>query len=148
MSNLVSSRLDLELMMRQVLGLEQRLSELTNQSPDYTDGKLVPVSLAELEVRATSISLYDSCCILLATRCLKLSLSLNLLFQLEFPFLNWTEFLVRGFQIIDHPLDPGLTVLVDREYLQVGRDLSLSLSLILIHHLLPGCGRVTVAVAG
>ena len=50
LSNLVSARLDLELMMRQVLGLEQRLSELTNQSPDYTDGKLVPITLAELEV--------------------------------------------------------------------------------------------------
>ena len=50
MSNLVSARLELEMMMRQVLGLEQRLSELTSQSPDYTDGKLVPVTLAELEV--------------------------------------------------------------------------------------------------
>ena len=51
MSNLVSARLELEMMMRQVLGLEQRLSQLTSQSPDYTDGKLVPVTLAELEVR-------------------------------------------------------------------------------------------------
>ena len=41
-----------------------------------------------------------------------------MLFQSEFPFLNWTEFLVRGFQIIDHQLDPGLTVLIDRNYLQ------------------------------
>ena len=50
LSNLVSARLELEMMMRQVLGLEQRLSEPTSQSPDYTDGKLVPVTLGELEV--------------------------------------------------------------------------------------------------
>ena len=46
-----------------------------------------------------------------------------MLFQSEFPFLDWTEFLVRGFQIIDHQLDPGLTVLIDRNYLQAVAEL-------------------------
>ena len=36
--------------MRQVVGLELRLSQLTSQTPEYTDGKLVPVTLQQLEV--------------------------------------------------------------------------------------------------
>ena len=50
LANLVSARLDLEMMMRQVVGLEERLSQLTSQTPEFTDGKLVPVSLEELQV--------------------------------------------------------------------------------------------------
>ena len=41
LARLVSQRYDLELMMRQILELERRLSQLTPESPDYTDGKLV-----------------------------------------------------------------------------------------------------------
>ena len=50
LSNLVSARLDLEMMMREVVGLEERLSHLTSQTPEFTDGKLVPVTLQDLEV--------------------------------------------------------------------------------------------------
>merc|ERR1719445_224828 len=42
LASLVSQRLDLELLMREILALEQRLSQLTPDSPDYTDGKLTP----------------------------------------------------------------------------------------------------------
>ena len=50
LSNLVSARLDLEMMMRQVVELEQSLSQLTSHSPEFTDGKLSPVSLQDLQV--------------------------------------------------------------------------------------------------
>ena len=50
LANLVSARLDLELMMRQVVELEERLSHLTSHSPEFTDGKLAPVTLQELQV--------------------------------------------------------------------------------------------------
>ena len=50
LANLVSARLDLELMMRQVVELEERLSQLTSHSPEFTDGKLAPVTLQELQV--------------------------------------------------------------------------------------------------
>ena len=51
LSSLVSQRYDLEILMRQILEVERRLSQLTPDSPDYTDGKLVPVTLAELQTR-------------------------------------------------------------------------------------------------
>ena len=73
--------------MRQILALEQRLSQLTPDSPDYTDGKLVPVTLAELQTRV--------------------------------PFIDWGDFLIRGFKIINHELDPGLTIMIDQGYLMV-----------------------------
>ena len=50
LTNLVSARLDLEMMMRQVVELEQSLSQLTSHSPEFTDGKLSPVSLQDLQV--------------------------------------------------------------------------------------------------
>ena len=87
LASLVSARLDLELLMRQILALEQRLSQLTPDSPDYTDGKLTPITLAELQTRV--------------------------------PFINWEDFLVRGFKIVNHDLDPGLTIMIDQGYLMV-----------------------------
>ena len=83
----MSQRLDLELLMRQILALEQRLSQLTPDSPDYTDGKLTPVTMAELQARV--------------------------------PFINWEDFLVRAFKIVNHELDPGLTIMIDQGYLMV-----------------------------
>ena len=68
LASLVSQRVDLELVMRQILELQLRLSQvlhistylltlvstyllqLTPDSPDYTDGKLVAVTLTELQV--------------------------------------------------------------------------------------------------
>ena len=73
--------------MRQILALEQRLSQLTPESPDYTDGKLVPVTLDELQDRV--------------------------------PIVQWKEFLIRGFGIVGHELNPEVTVLIDQEYLMV-----------------------------
>ena len=87
LASLVSQRLDLELLMREILALEQRLSQLTPDSPDYTDGKLTPITLAELQTRV--------------------------------PFINWEDFLVRGFKIVNHDLDPGLTIMIDQGYLMV-----------------------------
>ena len=37
-------------MMREILEIERRLSQLTPESPDYTDGKLTPVTINELQV--------------------------------------------------------------------------------------------------
>ena len=51
MSNLVDQRLDLEISMRNVLHLEQRLRNLTSSGPDFTEGRLIPVSIKTLEVR-------------------------------------------------------------------------------------------------
>ena len=87
LANLVSQRLDIEILMRQILALEQRLSQLTPESPDYTDGKLVPVTLDELQDRV--------------------------------PIVQWKEFLIRGFGIVGHELNPEVTVLIDQEYLMV-----------------------------
>ena len=50
MANLVSQRIDLEIMMREILEIERRLSQLTPESPDYTDGELTPVTINELQV--------------------------------------------------------------------------------------------------
>ena len=50
LANLVSQRIDLEIMMREILEIERRLSQLTPESPDYTDGKLTPVTINELQV--------------------------------------------------------------------------------------------------
>ena len=36
--------------MREILEIERRLSQLTPESPDYTDGKLTPVTINELQV--------------------------------------------------------------------------------------------------
>ena len=87
MANLVSQRLDIEILMRQILALEQRLSQLTPESPDYTDGKLVPVTLDQLQDRV--------------------------------PIVQWRDFLIRGFGIVGHELNPEVTVLIDQEYLTV-----------------------------
>ena len=87
LASLVTQRLDLEMYMRQILEVEQRLSHLTPESPDYTDGKLEPVTLQQLQEKV--------------------------------PFINWEDFLIKGFKIIDHELDPELTILIDQEYLQV-----------------------------
>ena len=73
--------------MRQILALEQRLSQLTPESPDYTDGKLVPVTLDQLQDRV--------------------------------PIVQWRDFLIRGFGIVGHELNPEVTVLIDQEYLTV-----------------------------
>ena len=43
------------------------------------------------------------------------------LLQARIPFINWEDFLFRGFQIVDHQLDPSVTILVDQDYLQVAR---------------------------
>ena len=87
MANLVSQRLDIEILMRQILALEQRLSQLTPESPDYTDGKLVPVTLDQLQDRV--------------------------------PIVQWRDFLIQGFGIVGHELNPEVTVLIDQEYLTV-----------------------------
>ena len=44
---------------------------------------------------------------------------LHSLLQERIPFINWENFLFRGFQIVDHQLDPSVTILVDQDYLQV-----------------------------
>ena len=49
LASLVSQRLDLEVAMRAVLLLEQRLAGLTNTGPDFTEGRLVPVPLNSLQ---------------------------------------------------------------------------------------------------
>ena len=33
--------------------------------------------------------------------------------------MNWSSFLKRSFQIIDHELDPDVVILIDEEYLRV-----------------------------
>eukprot|EP00090_Calanus_glacialis_P001950 TRINITY_DN11456_c0_g1_i3.p1 TRINITY_DN11456_c0_g1~~TRINITY_DN11456_c0_g1_i3.p1 ORF type:complete len:946 (-),score=146.68 TRINITY_DN11456_c0_g1_i3:85-2922(-) len=49
LSNLVDQRLDLEISMRNVLHLEQKLRNLTSSGPDFTEGRLTPVSIKTLE---------------------------------------------------------------------------------------------------
>eukprot|EP00092_Neocalanus_flemingeri_P023165 GFUD01025119.1.p1 GENE.GFUD01025119.1~~GFUD01025119.1.p1 ORF type:complete len:953 (-),score=164.55 GFUD01025119.1:486-3344(-) len=96
LANLVDQRLDLEMSMRNVLHLEQKLRNLTSSGPDYTEGRLTPVSLKTL--------------------------------QEEYGFMNWSSFLKRSFQIIDHELDPDVVILIDEEYLRGVRDLVAELS--------------------
>ena len=50
LSNLVDQRLDLEISMKNVLHLEQKLRKLTSSGPDFTEGRLTPVSIKILEV--------------------------------------------------------------------------------------------------
>ena len=41
------------------------------------------------------------------------------LFQEKYGFLDWSSFLKRSFQIINHQLDPDVVILIDEEYLKV-----------------------------
>jgi len=96
LSNLVDQRLDLEISMRNVLHLEQRLRNLTSSGPDFTEGRLTPVSMKTLEE--------------------------------NYGFLDWSSFLKRSFQIIDHELDPDIVILIDEEYLKGVSELVAELS--------------------
>jgi hypothetical protein len=58
LSNLVDQRLDLEISMGNVLHLEQKLRNLTSSGPDFTEGRLTPVSVKTLEVRSNCLRLY------------------------------------------------------------------------------------------
>jgi len=96
LSNLVDQRLDLEISMRNVLHLEQRLRNLTSSGPDFTEGRLIPVSIKTLEEK--------------------------------YGFLDWSSFLKRSFQIINHQLDPDVVILIDEEYLKGVSELVAELS--------------------
>ena len=43
----------------------------------------------------------------------------SVLLQEKYGFLDWSSFLKRSFQIIDHELDPDVVILIDEEYLKV-----------------------------
>jgi hypothetical protein len=58
LSNLVDQRLDLEISMRNVLHLQQKLRNLTSSGPVFTEGRLSPVSIKTLKVRSNCLILY------------------------------------------------------------------------------------------